>query len=224
MRLVFTTLLVSLFAAACSSTLPVQSRVSVFHELPTAFTAENSFVVLPWTDGQKGSLEFSTYAADVTRRLEAKGLVQAQPNSRPRYAVFFEYGIDNGRTETAAYSIPIWGVTGVSSSNTTGTITGAGNTATVNATTVNTPSYGVTGYSQGTVSNRVFGRFVDLDILELPADGGSPKRVYEGRLKSEGSCSALPSLMPIFLSAILDEFPGKSGAVRNVATPLEGDC
>jgi hypothetical protein len=214
--------LIALLVSACST--PVQSRVAVFHQLPATFSASSSFVVVPWRDDQKDSLEFATYASQMTSLLTLKGMQVADADSKPRYAVIFDFGIDDGRRETTSYSLPVFGVTGSAGSTTTATVNQVGNSAYVNATTTNIPTYGITGYQQGTVNSTVFSRFVNVDILELDPNGASPKKVYEGRVKSEGWCGNLSILMPVFLHSLLDEFPGKSGAARTVSLPTSSDC
>src|SRR5690606_30858801 len=119
MRIHAIILLGCLISTACAT--QVQSRVAVFHQLPTSFAQGSSFVILPWDDDQRGSLEFSTYASEIAHKLERRGLVKSAEGTRATYAVFVDYGIDNGRTETTSYSVPRWGVTGYSGSTTTGT-------------------------------------------------------------------------------------------------------
>jgi hypothetical protein len=85
------------------------------------------------------------------------------------------------------------------------------------------PAIGVTAYRQQSTNYRVFSRFVHVDIMEITA-GGQAKKVYEGRLKSEGSCRNLTSLMPIFLGTLFTNFPGESGKAITVTSNWDGRC
>ena len=63
-------------------------------------------------------------------------------------------------------------------------------------------------------TNAVFTRFVNLDIVRIGNETG-PKKLYEGRLKSNGVCGNLATVLPPLLDALFDDFPG-SGGVRTV--------
>lgn len=215
--------LVAVLFTGCATVAPrVDSSVTVFHQMQ-AVPAGATYSVVPWRKENEGSLEFKAYAEQVASFLRSGGLTVVPVGQAARFAVFVDYGIDDGRTETTSYSVPQWGVTGSSGSSTTGTVNVIGSTAMINATTVNRPTYGVTGYNQVSTSSRVFRRFVKVDIAELSGDG-NPKKVYEGRLKSEGTCGNLPTIMPILLQAMLANFPGESGKARSVELPWSGTC
>lgn len=209
--------------SGCASMSPgVQSNITEFHRLAPP-TAQDTYSVLPWRKELDGSLEFQTYATQLAEGMRAKGFNVVAAGSPAKYAVFLDYGIDSGRTEVSSYSIPQWGVTGYSGATTTGTVSSFGGTSYLNARTTATPTYGVTGYTQGTTSERVYRRFVNVDIVEVAADAAAPKKVYEGKLRSEGSCGALPVVMPVLLTALLVKFPGESGKARTESIPLQGD-
>lgn len=208
--------------SGCASyPLPVQSNITEFHRLAPP-TTQDTYAVLPWRKDLEGSLEFQTYATQLADGMRAKGFNVVPDGSPAKFAVFLDYGIDTGRTEVSSYSIPQWGVTGYSGATTTGTVSTFGSTSYLNARTTATPTYGVTGYTQGTTSQRVYRRFVNVDIVEVAADATAPKKVYEGKLRSEGICGALPVVMPVLLTALLTKFPGESGKPRTESIPLPG--
>ncbi|GJI97034.1 hypothetical protein RugamoR57_37520 [Duganella caerulea] len=214
---------VALLAGCATPGSRIESNVTVFHQMPAA-TADATYAVLPWKKADVGSLEFAAYAQQLASGLTAKGLNVVANGSPAKYGIFLDFGIDDGRTETASYSIPQWGVTGYGNSTTTGTVNRVGNTAYVNATTTATPNYGVTGYNQIATTSQIYRRFVNIDIVEMDSVGSVPKKVYQGRLKSEGSCGNLPTVMPSFIQALLSEFPGTSGTARTVSLPWSGKC
>lgn len=209
--------------SGCASVLPVRSNITEFHTL-AAPTPDDTYAVLPWRKELEGSLEFKTYADMVANGLRARGYNVVASGAPAKFAVFLDYGIDSGRTETSSYSIPQYGITGYSGATTTGTVSTYGNTSFVNAQTIATPRYGVTGYQQGTTSSQVYRRFVNMDIVELTPAGTAPKKVYEGKLRSEGSCGAMAGVMPALIKSMLARFPGESGKPRQETTPLGTDC
>jgi hypothetical protein len=202
----------------------IQSDVAVFHQMTATVGSDATFAILPWRKENEDSLEFASYAQLVATYLRGKGLTVVEQGRPARYAVFFDYGVDDGRTETYSYVIPTWGRTGYSGSTTYGSVTTYGNTATFNATTTASPTYGVTGYVPATGSYTVFRRFVRVDVIDLADTAGKPKKVYEGRLKSEGSCGNLSVLMPAFAEVLFGEFPGQSGRSGRVMSPWNGKC
>lgn len=222
-KLAFSAVVAALLSG-CASVTQVQSSISEFHSL-RAPSPEDSIVVLPWRKDLEGSLEFQTYASQVASGLLTRGYTVVAPPNPAKYSLFLDYGIDQGRTETASYSIPQFGLTGYSGATTTGTISTFGNTSYLNARTTATPQYGVTGYKHGVISSRVYRRFVHVDIVELTQGSGNPKKVYEGRLQSEGECGALPVIMPTLIQAFLVRFPGESGKQRIEVLPFTPpDC
>lgn len=210
----------------CAAIMPgIESNVKVFHQMPTAQTADATYSILPWRKEHEGSLEHDAYAQQVATWLRLKNLNVVSLGAPAKFAVYLDFGIDDGRTESVTYSQPQWGVTGYGSSTTTGTVNRIGNTSYVNATTTVQPTYGVTGFNQVTDSTRVYRRFVSIDIVEVGTQGGpTPKKIYQGQLKSEGSCGNLPAVMPSFLQALLSDFPGTSGTSRKVKLPWSGQC
>lgn len=215
----------ALALTGCASVPPrVIANITEFHQMPPP-SADTTLSVLPWREDLKGSLEFQAYARQIADGLRAKGYSVAAVGEVTRFAVFVDYGIDTGRTEVSTYSIPKFGVTGYSGAQTTGTVSTFGNTSYLNATTTATPTYGVTGYTQGVSSTRVFRRFVNLDVVDLAASTpSSPKKLYEGRLQSEGGCGALPAVMPSLLTGLMQRFPGESGKARQETVQMPVDC
>lgn len=219
MRPVLALLLAASVLSGCAT---LRSDITEFHSLPPQ--AESlSYTVLPARKELNGSLEFETYAEQVRRGMRAKGFRVVEPGAPADLIAFLDYGIDRGRQEVSTYSIPQWGVKGYSGARTTGTVSTYGNTSYLNATTTATPIYGVTGYTQGVSSSRVFTRNVYLDVVDLRGwEPNQPlKNVYQGRLRSEGSCGNIAAVMPALIDALLKDFPGQSGKTRRVDQRLD---
>lgn len=198
----------SLTFAGCSTPLTISSQVSTFHELGSV--QGRTFVMVPH-ESQKTDLEYKAYAKLLASGLTRKGMIETSAVTTADYAVLMSYGIDNGKTELS--SRPLIGQTGVMSSTTYGQINRAGS---FNATTYNTPTYGVIGTA--TDSNTVYTRYLQVDVLDPKSKDGDEKypALYLGKVKSSGSFSQLPRVMPYMVNALAKDFPGKSGEAKTV--------
>ncbi len=105
------------------------------------------------------------------------------------YVAFISYGIDSGKTKKDLVSTPIYGSTGGGTTSHSGTYsTYGGGYGSYSGTSYSMPTYGVLGTS--TVSGEVFTRNIAVDIvLRETLKDKKPTKVYEGRLRSAGSCS-----------------------------------
>jgi hypothetical protein len=202
----------------------VETNLSIFHEIQTPPAAGTTISVLPWRKELQSSLEYRAYAARIEEKLKQYGYTVTSPGTKTQLALFVDYGIDDGRIVTSSYIIPQFGVTGYSGSTTTGTVSTYGSTSYINANTTNTPTYGVTGYHSGVSNDTVYRRFVNVDIVDLTAAGEAGRKVYEGKLKSEGTCGNLPVIMPILIESLFTDFPGKSGTAGKRDMPWSGNC
>ena len=208
----------SLFAlSGCSF---IRVNVSAFQELtPQDRTARIG--VAAWREQMKDSLEFRTYAARVETHLRTKGFNVVPLKERPELIAFLDFGIDDGREVAESYVVPQYGVTGYSSSFTTGTITSyGGGYGTYSGMTTYTPRYGVTGYTTGVKTRTEFNRYVYIDVVRVSQT--EHKKVYEGKLRSRGSCGNLPTIMPPLLDVLFKDFP--AGGSRTLDVPWDGQC
>lgn len=169
-----------------------------------------TFFMIP-ASSQQSDLEYRTYAKALASGLTAKGMVETTSALNTTYAVSMVYGIDNGRTEVS--STPIFGQTGVASSNTYGQLSKSG---AFSATTYNTPTFGVVGSSTST--DTVYTRTLIVDILDAQEKdaNGKYRQRYVGKVQSRGTGSQLSAVMPYMLEALLKDFPGKSGETKTI--------
>ena len=149
--------------AGCATMGEPEFNVNVDSLAVPAAQARRTYVLLPgnesvtWED-----LQFQEYAAYVMRVLNAQGFIAAEKADDADLAVILSYGIGDPQTQQYTYSLPVWGKTGVSSSQTYGTATAYGNSATYSGTTTYTPSYGITGYSTQTGSVTTYFRHAQI--------------------------------------------------------------
>ena len=195
----------------------IQSKVTVFHEMTQK--AEGMTYAFIRSKEQQGSLEHKTYEDLVRQHLSKKGLREV-PVTQADLAVFLSYEIDNGREAVSSY--PIFGQTGVASSQTYGNVYRSyGGSSSYSGTTTYQPTYGVVG--TGRRSDMVYTRRVQLDMLSRPLlDQEKVSEVYEGRVVSTGSSSQLNQVMPYLVESLFQEFPGNSGATKTVTLPVQG--
>lgn len=193
---------------------PLQGAVSRFHVLPGS---PQSFVIVP--DREQGdSLEFRSYANLVRQALQARGWREGDMATAD-VALFFQYSISQGRQ--VAFSYPIFGQVPTGTSTTTGTVSTYGNTSNIYATTTRQTTTGVVGSGVG--SRTEFDRALRVLMFSLPTYRATQKmeRVYEGEIRSTGSTGDLPTVMPVLVRGLFDDFPGTSGTTRRVNVPFQ---
>lgn len=195
----------------------VQSNVTTFHAFPDNEWKGRSIAVIPVEGVDPASLEWQAYRKVLEDRLLAANFTLSDMDNADFVAVF-GYGIDNGREVTSTSSVPQYGVTGYTSSYTTGSAyRGYSGSTYYQGTTTYTPQYGVTGYSQVTSTDTVFARAVTIDIVDMRKDA----QVWQMKLTSSGRCGSLAPLLPYFLDAAFKDFPGPNGDVRKIDLPSE---
>jgi hypothetical protein len=86
----------------------------------------------------------------------------------------------------------------------------------VTQTTYTPPTYGITGYYP--VTTTTFGKGLLISIMDIRQSmvERRPVTVYEARATSTGSSNSLPQIIPAMVTAVFQDWPGKSGATRHV--------
>lgn len=207
----------SFVLVSCGSV--IRSNVTTFHELPEDWKGR-TIAVLPYSEQNSQSLEWRNYKTKLEDQLRKVSFVVTSPDNATLIA-FFGYAIDRGREVISTYSIPQYGVTGYSSGYTTGTVTNyGGGYSTYRGTTTLNPTYGITGYSTGVTSSTVYTRSLSVDMIEKR----NQTKLWEMKLRSQGSCGNISTVMPAFFQAAFDEFPGPNGKGRTIDLPWDGSC
>jgi hypothetical protein len=201
------------FVSACSTTTQIASDVARFHRLPVP--AGETFRVVPSDVSKKGSLEFDTYATQVTSQLVQAGFRPADANSAPTYDVRLDYMISGGKEKIASRAS--FGPNFNSSLYYGGGFGGYGHYGFNNRYSYYDPFYDPFfaggGFSEPEVySYTVYTRKLNLDIVK--ANGGD--KLFEGRVESIGSDNRLPEVMPYLVQAMFTNFPGNSGVTQRV--------
>ncbi|WP_224981299.1 DUF4136 domain-containing protein [Geomonas agri] len=157
------------------------------------------------------SLEFSFYKAKVEKAFASNGYTIVSSSSEAKYVALVAYGIDEG--QSGVVSTPIFGQTG----GVTTTFSSFG------ASYYTMPTYGIVGSSTQSVSR--YSRAIAIDIVETATiKEGKPKKVFEIRTKSVGSCSSIAGVFDDMLKAMFIDFPGENGKAISVTLQYTGDC
>lgn len=211
-RRILATFALTATLAGCG-TPALQGSVSRFHVLAIS---PQTFVVVPDRD-QSDSLEFRSYANLVRQALLARGWREGDMATAD-VSVFLQYSISQGRNVTFSY--PIFGQAPTGSSTTTGTVSTYGNMSSVYATTTAQTTTQVVG--SGVVSQLEYDRALRVLMYSLPTYRSTQKmeRVYEGEIRSSGSTGDLPTVMPVLVRGLFEDFPGRSGTTSHVKVPF----
>lgn len=203
-------LLFSVFLVGCATDKVMMTNVTASHTMSTPTGMK--YTMVPHKE-QEEDIEYKDYARAVSAELQKIGMVEVDP-SEASIAVFIRYGTDNGRE--VATSHPIIRQTGTTS-NTYGTVNMFDNTAILNSTTYNRPTYGVVGYEPRL--QNLYRRFFDLEIVEMSSlmSGAKINKLYEGKALSEGVLRHPSIIIPPMIQSIFKEFPGENGKTRVVS-------
>lgn len=167
------------------------------------------------------SLEFASYKARFEAKLAQAGYTITNNPSEAAYVAFVAYGIDSGKEEVS--STPIFGQTGGGSTSSSGTVFGAGGSASYYGSSYTMPTYGIVGTSVN--SDTMFTRAIALDIVEAQSlKNGHPKKLLESRAKSIGTCSVIAGVFDEILEGMFEDFPGETGKVHSVSVVSKGGC
>ncbi|MEP5937563.1 MAG: hypothetical protein ABJ239_04500 [Erythrobacter sp.] len=199
-----------------------RSNVSVFHTLDQV-PASATFTIVGWREELDNSLAFRSYARELGEIMREEGLRVVAPGQPADYIAYLDYGIDDGTPFNYTYYRPQWGEV-YANQKTSSTVT---STPTSQRTTTTTsgsnPTLGVTGYVPEQRRGKNYQRYVNIDIV--PArDGREAVPVMEMRLKSDGWCGDLATMMPRFMKAIEKRFDDPSGKTGRLTTGGGGKC
>lgn len=181
--------------------------------------AKNRYVLLPGGKGvEAGDLQFKEFATYVEKVLSEKGFVKATTFESADVAIFLTYAIGDPQIYQYSYSIPTWGQTGVSSSNTYGTVSSYG---TYSGTTTYTPTYGVTGATTYVGTDSVYSRFLFLEAYDVPTYINENKmtQVWKTSVVSTGSSGDLRLVVPYMVVAMKPYLGTNTGQKVEVQVP-----
>ena len=193
---------ITLMAVACARSSTVTTEVVRFHSLPkdsgSPTTQAKSFYVFP-TKKQAGDLEYTTYAASVSRRLESLGYRKARNLSSADYAIVIGYGI-SGRSQVTE---PVWGMTGGDTIYHSGTVSSGGAFGSYSGTSTTPLNYDVVGSRTSTVHHKWF---MLLMYDKEKSAGRKPVSVYKGTVNSTSSSGSFSAVSECLFDALFKNF------------------
>ncbi len=201
-------LLLSTTLIGCATPTLVNANVTTY--LTEDYATSGTIAVLSAPPVQEDSLQFEHFRTKIEERFQEVGHETTRVVADSDYIALVAYGVGEGRQKLV--SLPEYGQTGTM---TTGSVVGstAGGTGTFAGSAASTPVYGVTGSSvHSTVQ---YDRAMVMRIFTTDSvSAESPQMVYEGVLKSTGSCSSIDEVFDELLGAFFSDWPGKNGQTR----------
>ncbi len=197
----------------------VVTRTTAFYT--SDYTTSGSIFVIPADAEKNNSLEFASYKKRFEDKLSTNGYSIVTNANDAKYIAIVAFGIDNGKSSVV--SMPLFGQTGGGTTYSSGTVYGTGGSASYSGSSYTMPTYGIVGSS--TSSATTYTRAIALDIVEAKSlKTGKPKKIYEARVKSSGTCSVIAGVFNELLEAMFKEFPGDNGKTRLAEIPYKGEC
>ena len=197
----------------------ITSNVSVFHTI-TEKNKGSKVVVLPFKKELESSLEFQNYKKIIENNLQKNGFNIVQKKDTSDFIAFVSYGTGGGKDKFI--SSPVFGSRG----GWRGTFSGSSynwGTAGTNWGTYSMPTFGVVGSRTGSII--IYTKQLALDLVETSTlESKKVNKIYEGRVKSTGSCSMIPAVMPEMLESLFKDFPKQSGSTHTIGLPWDGTC
>lgn len=184
--------------------------------------AKKRYVLLPAGKAvEVGDLQFQEFSAYVEKVLSEKGFVKAASFQDADLVIFLAYSIGDPQTFQYTYSIPTYGQTGVSSSNTYGTVSSYGGLSTYSGRTTYTPTFGVTGETTHIGTDTVYSRFLFLDAYDVPnyIKENKMTQVWKTSVVSTGSSGDLRLVVPYMVAAMKPYLGMNTGRKIEVQVP-----
>lgn len=212
--------LVVVALGGCATTEQVTFNVAVDSLASSQAPNNKTYLLIPGNEGVTwDDLQFQEYATYLMRVLSTQGYISAQSADEADLAIVLSYGIGDPQTHQYSFDLPTWGQTGVSSSNTYGTATTYGNTTSVNATTIYTPTYGVTGYNTYAGTRTSFFRYALITGYDFEKYKETEQQIqlWKTTITSTGSSGDLRRVFPILISAAVPYLATNTGQKIDVS-------
>lgn len=195
------------------------SEVDSFSQ--TSATAKTRYVLLP---GQKGleetDLQFVEFSTYIDQAMQSRGYVKADAGRPAELTIFLSYGIGDPQTNQRSYAMPVFGQTGVSSSQTYGSFSTFGGTGTYSGTTTYTPTYGITGYQSSVQSYTTYTRFLFIAAYDVTGSTDKkPLQLWRTEVTSTGNSNDLRHVFPYMVEAMKPYLATNTGKKITVEIP-----
>lgn len=201
MRILFISLLI-IFLSGCATRPHVSVEVDAISSLNSK--SKKIYVLVSGaSDIKPDDLRFQEFASYIEKALTSKGFVKSNSPTDANVVISLIYGIGDPQRYQETRSLPVFGQTGLSSSNSSGSISRFGNTAIYNDTTTYTPTYGITGFVQKSYEYETYFRYLAIDAIDLDEFKRVQKvvQLWNMTVTSTGSSGDLREIFPILVAA-----------------------
>lgn len=174
-----------------------------------------------WSSSKKDtkSILHNRYKAAIKQILQDNGITITENFAKANCEILFDYGISEPQTITTTTIIPTYGVTGISSSTTTGNMfmqnNGFGNYyGSYSAQTNYNPQYGITGYTPANITKVVYIRYLYADARKKSKGKELGEQLWNVVITSVGSSNDLNLLMPYMSYILADKIKSNSNNIE----------
>lgn len=213
------------FLSGCAAFQPPPPRietVTTTFAIPGHMNERGSLAVQSPDPALNKSLEFAHYRQAFEERLSAQGYAIEHEPKKAKYIAFVSYGIDSGRVETV--TTPVYGQVGGGPTFTSGMVMlPGGKMSSFSGTAYTMPTFGMVGTATDSITR--FTRVIALDIVDAASlKSSEPRKVYEIRAKSIGSCGNFIDVFDAILTGMFSDWPGVPGKSQSSQVLWTGRC
>lgn len=186
-----------LLVAGCAARF--EADVTRFNDM-AAVPQGQSVAVVAKNQNLDKSIEFERYAAEIQDRLLANGFTTPHDGETPAIFAEVDYGVGEGKAALRDNDNPVSVGVGVAGGSRGGLGVGL------------STGFGLGGGSSSGTHMRYF-----TLVLSRAEDG---RRIFEGRVLSEGKSADLAPVMPLMIDAMFENFPGANGETRSISRDM----
>jgi hypothetical protein len=210
-------LIVFILLSGCA--MSIDTKTTAFY-MPD-YKSNGTINVVATLPENNNSLEFANYKVRFENKLSLNGYKVVNQASDAKFLAYIGYGISNGEKSTSV--MPIFGQTGGGTTYSSGTVYGAGGSASYSGSSYKAPTFGAVGAIP--ISSTEYTRILALEIVEPNnIKNGQPVKIYESKVISTGSCSVFAGVFNELLESMFKDFPGTNGETRSLTLPFDNKC
>lgn len=211
-----------LFVTACSMT-HYEIKVNSIALSNEELVNYNNCILMPITDKDEDMIIHKRYILSLIKVLENNNIKIVDKYNKANCVVFFDYGISKPQAINQTSFIPNYGVTGISSSTTSGNVhfqnVGYGNyIGNVSSHTEYTPQYGITGYTPINQTVLLYIRYLYMDarkIVKNKKEAG--EQLWNTVITSVGSSGDLNEVMPYMLYVLSNNITDNTQGIQQIS-------
>jgi len=203
-------LLVIFFVCGCATRVEVEKKV--FHTLDGTNFSGKTFIVGTADPALSNNLEFRNYTDLIAKYLTSKGMkrIPVSEIEKSDFSVFYSFAMTSSQ-EVGSVSVPHFTTTGGTSNFNATTYSSSGSYNTY-GTVSSFPTLQYAGSSTNVYTYTNYIREFKIIIYSTSNfKNGDKTPVYQSTVHSEGSSRDTVRLIPIFINALLLDFPSVSG-------------